>query len=80
MISISVNVIFLLSNTTLSPANISNSTFPIHQSTIISGPAQIDLRLPINLSHKLFNTYANFYPLIPLIKVLNKILRATIII
>lgn len=71
------NFILVYPNVTFDFANVFSSTIPIHQSTIILGPAQIGLILPVNLPQQFFNTFANFYIQISLIKV-NKMLPATI--
>lgn len=66
-------------NITSHPANTFGSTLSIYQLTIISGPAQIGLILPADLPQQPFNDSGNLYTHMPPIKVLNKMLLATIV-
>ena len=61
------------------PANTFGSTLSIHQPIITSGPAQIGSIPPTDLPQQPFNTSANSYTQIPLIRVPNKMLPATIV-
>lgn len=66
-------------NITSHPANVFGSTLSIYQLTIIPRPAQIGSILPANLPQQPFNHSGNLYTHIPPIKVLNKMLFATIV-
>ncbi|WP_375449258.1 hypothetical protein, partial [uncultured Nostoc sp.] len=74
-----VNVTPVPPNVTPGPANAFGSTSPIHQPTITPRPAQISSIPSADLPQQPFNTYANSYTQIRLIRMPNKILPATII-
>ena len=61
------------------PTSTFSSTLPVHQLIITPVPAQIGTILPADLPQQPFNTSVNLYTQIPPIKVLNKILSATIV-